>query len=277
MGNKAANEKSRGDTFTTKVKTKICLEEASSNSPWVAKNVHWRGFSQKAMMKDQSYTDVIWLLIRGELPTSEQSSCFERLFIMLSCPSPRAPEARAVMNAAIGKTHFEHWLPIGLNVANGSYGGTLEVYEAMRFIQKSIHNNTPPDLLARTKLKNLTNDHPGEITIAPGFGTNFGKLDTYASTLINEFPELLKTLEIQWAKDFVDALSPHAGWRTAGVTAAVLASLQFTPIQASGLFQMAIMPGLLAYADEKSGQPLTEMPFLSEAQYSIKMPTGEIK
>lgn len=277
MEKKAAKEKSRGDTFTAKVKTKVCLEETSNDTPWVAKNIYWHGFPQKALMKDQSYTDVIWLLIRGELPSSEQSSCFERLFIMLSCPSPRAPEARAIMNAAIGKTHFEHWLPIGLNVANGSYGGTLEVYEAVRFIQKNIHNNTSPELVANNKLTNLTNNHPGETTIAPGFGTNYGRLDTYASTLINEFPDLLKTPEVQWTCNFVKALSPHAGWRTTGVTATVLASLKFTPIQASGLFQMAIMPGLLAYADEKSGQPLTEMPFLSEAQYNIKMPTGEIK
>lgn len=277
MHHKAKQEQSRGDTFTAKVKTKICLEKASNDSPWLAQNIYWQGYPQKALMQSQSYTDVVWLLIKGELPSEGQSTCFARLFVMLSCPSPRSPEARAVMNAAIGKTHFEHWLPIGLNVANGAYGGTLEVYEAMRFIQKNVLNNISPKLLAKNKLDNLCHEHPGEINIAPGFGTSFGEIDAYLSELFDEFSALTQTPEIQWTKNFTDALYPHAGWRLTGVVAAILSSLQFTPIQAAGLFQMAIMPGLLAYADEKSGQALTEMPFLSESQYQIKMPTGEIK
>lgn len=277
MGNKAAKEKSRGDTFTAKIKTKVCLEEASNNTPWVAKSVHWRGYSQESLINNKSYTDVIWLLIRGELPTREQATCFERLFVMLSCPSPRSPEARAVMNASIGKTHFEHWLPIGLNVANGSYGGTLEVFEAMRFIQKHIQSNTSAKDLAKIKLENIEDEHPGEVIIAPGFGTNYGKLDMRLAGLIDVFSSLTTTPEMQWSKYFVKAISPSGGWRLTGVVATVLSALGFKPIQASGIFQMAIMPGLLAYADEKGGSPLTEMPFLDESLYKIKMPSGEIK
>jgi len=78
-----SNEQSRNDNFTKKIKTKVCFEKALDNNPWLAKQVYWHGYSQESLISNKSYTDVIWLLIRGELPSGEQATCFARLFIML--------------------------------------------------------------------------------------------------------------------------------------------------------------------------------------------------
>lgn len=277
MASNTSNEQSRNDNFTKKIRTKICFEKPSDTSSWLPKEVYWHGYSQESLVKNKSYTDVVWLLIRGELPNKEQAINFERLFTLLSCPSPRAPHSRAVMNASIGKTHFEHWLPIGLNVASGSYGGSIEVFEAMRFIQKHIKDKKSPKEIANSKIASPVNEHPGEYSLAPGFGTSYGDIDTHLTELIDIFSSLFQTPEMQWSQCFVQEIAPQGGWRLAGIVAAVLSALGFSSIQASGIFQMAIMPGLLAYADEKSGKPLTEMPFLDESQYDIKMPSGEIK
>ena len=271
---KEIKEHSRGDNFTNKIKTNICKEEVSDKNPWLPKRVYWHGYPQEALIAGKSYTEVIWLLIKGELPDKEQAICFERLFTLLACPSPRSPQARAVMNAAISKTNFENWLPIGMNVANGAYGGALEIYESMRFIKTQLDSDSSPEALAKEKLSGMTNEHPGETIVAPGFGTSFGETDEYLSSLVDCFSILFSTDEMKWSQCFVKEIAPHGGWRLAGLVATILSALGFTAIQALGIFQMAIMPGLLAYADEKSGKPLTDMPFLGEEHYDIKMPVG---
>jgi hypothetical protein len=272
-----STEHSRGDKFAQKIKTGICLEIPDDKSPWLVKQSYWQGYSQQSLMQNKSFTEVVWLLIRGELPSYLQNLCLDRLFVMLACPSPRTPQSRAIMNAAIGKTHFEHWLPIGLTVASGSYGGAVEVYDCMRFIAKYIKGSISVKELAKLKLLDVSRDNVGENIIAPGFGTCFGHVDEHLHELLNDFSCLFEYPEMKFSQNFVSELSPNGGWRLAGIIATILSSLGFSAAQAVGLFQMAIMPGLLAYADEKSGKSLTEMPFLDDKQYTIKMPSGEIK
>ena len=72
MSIKQSKEQSRGDNFTDKIQTSICNEEASDDSPWLAKSVHWQGYSQESLLDSKSYTEVVWLLLRGDLPNDDQ-------------------------------------------------------------------------------------------------------------------------------------------------------------------------------------------------------------
>jgi citrate synthase len=221
-------------------------------------------------MQHCNFSDVLYLLLRGELPTSDQRQLFNSALVALVNPGPRHPATRAAMNAGVGKTDPAHILPISLSLLGGRYLGGAEVEASMRFIKK--HLRKDPIQSAAELFSTEVRPTDGDWHIAPGFGSRFGGVDIMQGKLARVLVNMPGSGEsLQWGNAFAEALQPHGmSWLSTGVAAAAFADLGFLPRISAGLFQLANAPGLLAHGLEFTNKPYTAMPFVADADYIIE-------
>ncbi len=260
--------RSRGDRFSRRTPTSIWREVPAPGNPYLAESCRCRGYDLMALLEKRSFVDVLYLLFRGDLPTTSQARLLEGLMIGCINPGPRYPATRAAMNAGVARTHTAHILPIGLQAAGGAHLGGGEVISAMRFFQANHERDAAA--LAEQIPESIPPEnedwHP-----LPGFGTRFGGRDPMPAQLVRHLMTCSEdTATLQWGERLVSALgSSPVGWLSTGVVAAALTDLGFEPREGAGLFQLLVAPGLLAHGLELADKPITSMPFLDEEHYLI--------
>ena len=259
----------RNDKYVTEIPTQITLEEAHADNPFHTENMYIFGYEHTDLMENKDFLDMTFLMLQGELPTSEQKRGCEKLMCCLINPGPRHPASRAAMNAGVARTKMQHVLPLSLLVASGSYMGSEDVFNAMRFLYKSIDD--PAESVANKAIETAQFDCQENPQIAAGFGSYYGGIDTYAAKLANYLEQYNPQGQyFSYAKSLINNWQHlNAGWLLSGLTASVLCDLGFEPKQGHLIFQLAIAPGLAAHGAEKSKKPVTDMPFVSEQNYFI--------
>lgn len=275
MSKSHVQEEKRDDAFCDRIQTAIWKEKPADNNPYQAAEARCHGYEHLALTNNTRFSDMFFLLFRGELPNSSQSVLFERLLISVIHPGPRHNATRAAMNAAVSRTQVSNILPLALNVFSGEWQGSREVQKSMKFLQR--HMDQPANEVAERHLKDLAvadaaDVAEGDRETAAGFGTLYGTADTYAQTLADNLAQHCEMGNCyRWASAYVETLrTADCGWRTTGLFAAVMVDLGFSAFEGELVFQIASAPGIAAQAAEKVGQPLTAMPFLKDKNYIIE-------
>lgn len=270
---KRVNVQSRNEPFSARATTRIWAEQPSLDNPYIAASALCHGYDLFELMDKRSFVDVFYLLFRGELPSAAEAQLLQTLMIALINPGPRHPATRAAMNVGVGKTNPLHILPIAAAVLGGEYQGGGEVENAMRFLRKN-QKTVPADL--QTLVLDLdTSDEPRDETptsSTPGFGKRHGGIDLLATGIAARLVQLEAAGNaLKWGYNFARILAPSgSGWLMTGVAAAVFADLGFQPKAGGALFQLLGAPGLVAHGLEVANKPITAMPYVSDANYSIE-------
>lgn len=252
----------RNDAFVDKTETRIWSETPSDSNPYLSQQNLCHGYDIIELASKRSFTDVLYLLFRGELPDKNESRLLQTLLILFINPGPRHAATRASMTAAVSKADPGHLLPISLSLL-----GAADVGESIRFLRGA--KRKPATDLAAELIAEMEPESDGDLIISPGFGSCYGSIDEislkYAETLL-ECPGKHDTLE--WGMEFAATLNKsNMGWLTTGVVAAALSDLGFRPNAGVGLYQTLSAPGLLAHGLELANKPLTAMPFISDDNY----------
>lgn len=259
----------RNDSYVARQTTKIWQETPTANNPFVAAHATCHGYDLNALIAQRSYTEVLFLLFRGELPTPEQARLLESLMIAFINPGPRHLATRAAINAGIGKTLPEHMLPIALSVMGGKHQGAGQVEVAMRTLRANM--KSPASDVANTLLEGFEFPGEGDAELMPGFGSHFNSRDHLTQTIADQLSTLPGNWPaITWAQQFVAALPENLGWLPHGVAAAAFCDLGFLPRAGVGLFQLISAPGLLAHGLEYANKPITALPRISDENYVIE-------
>jgi citrate synthase len=270
MTRKHDDVRSRNETFVNRVATRIWQEEPSEHNPYLAESIRCHGYDLIELAEKRNFIDVLYLLFRGELPSSEHSQILQTLMVGLISPGPRHPATRAAMNTGIGKTDPLHILPIALMTLGGTVSDAGIIEEAIRFFRKQRHSD--PTQFAFKLLSQTTKPEHEEWILAPGFGTLYGDADPFSKQLANKllaFPGAGQA--IHWGAGFSEAIASHnLGWLRAGLAAAVLSDLGFHPRTGGGFYQLLCAPGLLAQGIEMSNKPITAMPFIKDENYILE-------
>lgn len=264
--------RSRDEKFVSKVTTKICDETPSDKNPFITKHKRFHGYDVVALMQKRSYSDVIFLMFLGELPSPEQSQLFEQLLIALSNPGVRHPATRAAMNVGVGKTNPAHILPVALGVAGGEVMGGGNIDSIMRFLRKNQKRN--PSDVADEIIQNHESlgNKDAYFECAPGFGWLYGGQDEFALSIATRLDKLPGAgAALQFGNALANALQEtNATWLLPGVASAVFSDLGFQPRFGGPLFQLFLAPGMLAHGLEVANKPITAMPFISDEDYIIE-------
>ncbi len=259
----------RKEKYAERTVTRIWDEQASDQNPYLAEHCRCRGYDLLELMEKRSFVDVLYLLLRGELPTRNQAELLETLMVAFINPGPRHPATRAAMNAGVGKTDPSLILPISFSVLSGSYLGGNEVADAMLFLKKNL--KADPAKLATDLLSKIPQKE-GDQHIAPGFGCRFGSTDPLPQAIAEKLTALPGSGKaLQWGNTFANALRQQGhGWLNTGVCASVFLDLGFISRAGGGLFQIICGPGLLAHGIELSTKTITAMPFIDEEDYVLE-------
>ncbi len=271
MSDRNIKIESRNEHFSSRIQSKITCEKPSEDNEFLAEETRIHGYDVLDLMDNCDYLDTFYLLFRGELPTKAQKTLLQKLSVAIINLGPRHQSSRAAANAGIGRTDVNNILPIAIMAMSGSYGGSKEIENAMRFLKKSF--KLLPKVIASEQLYSFPITLDEDWIVAPGFGTDFQGQSPYLINIVNKLSGVSPVNGyLNWAVNFVDSLpvNKNCGWRLAGLVASVLLDLNFEPREGGGVFQLLAGPGSFAHGIEFSNKPITDMPFLKDEDYIIK-------
>jgi citrate synthase len=221
-----------------------------------------RGYPVDELMGRLTYSEAIYLLLRGELPTPSIGRLFTAVLLSSLDHGVTPPSTLAARHVASSGSSLSSAFAAGI-LAFGSYhGGDIEA--VMRCLQEGIalhHAGQSYEDAARTLLEK----HCGNGPAPPGFGHRIHTRDPRAARLLQlaheldldgEHCRLLRVVE-RVLNATPDRVKHPLPLNIDGAIAAVCGDLGFGPEIGNGLFIVSRVPGLLAHAVEEK---LTQKP-----------------
>lgn len=263
------------------IRTTICYEQCSQSNPFVAETTLWHGYDSEKLCAKHGWTEMLFLMAQGELPTSEQNSLLNKVMAFLANPGPRDAAVRAAMNCGAGKTPLPTILTTGLTVRGGMAEGAMHIEAAMRLLFGQLTKGEPlsvdhPDYAGQLigGYRQFWREHRDDEIVPwpetpPGFGLYYGERDLRAKKLLSLIgADGGKSVSL--ALEVEEALSREASpvyLTLSGVVAAVLNDLGFSPEHGAGIYMIAGSAGILAHGVEQLPRNWNEYPFWADPSY----------
>jgi citrate synthase len=223
--------------------------------------IRFRGFPIEQLIGRISFPQMIWLMLKGELPTPEQASLLEAALVSAVDHGPQAP------SIAIGRMAVTCGLPLNgamasaINVLDDIHGGAGEqCMELYADIARRIDAGAAQDDAVAASLDAFTAERG---KIVPGFGHRFHPIDPRS-------PRLLELVDAARRRQVVSGRFADIGraveslmhrrkgrripMNIDGATAVIYSELGFPPPLGRGLFILSRSVGILSHAWEQSQQ-----------------------
>jgi len=223
--------------------------------------IRLRGYPIEQLIGGVSFAQMIWLMLRGELPSAEQAALLEAALVSAVDHGPQAP------SIAIGRMAVTCGLPLNgamasaINVLDDIHGGAgeqcMELYAGMA---QRMDAGLALEAAIAEVLDAFTKEHG---KIVPGFGHRFHQIDPRSVRLLRlldaarergviagRFADIGRCIE----RALQDRTGKKIPMNIDGATAVLYAELGFAPALARGLFILSRSVGILAHAWEQSQQ-----------------------
>jgi citrate synthase len=223
--------------------------------------IRFRGFPIQQLIGRVTFPQMIWLMLKGDLPSPEQGALLEAALVSAVDHGPQAP------SIAIGRMAVTCGLPLNgamasaINVLDDVHGGAgeqcMELYaEIARRQDKGVKRDAAIE-------EGLDAFVAANGKIVPGFGHRFHPIDPRS-------PRLLEIVDVATKNNVVsgrfaeigrgveDLMQRRKGRKIPmnidGATAVIYSELGFSPALGRGLFILSRSVGILAHAWEQSQQ-----------------------
>ncbi len=230
-----------------------------------------RGYLLDQLMGNFSYCQLIYLLIKGELPTRNVGKILDAILVSCVDHGVSPPSCQNAMIAASTGAQLNAAIASGILAINEFHGGAIE--KSMQFLEAAA------DMMNQEK---LSPEEAAEQTVKR-YLDNGQKIMGYGHRLHTEDPRTGKLYAlaqeygisgryIQLSRAAKDAIKKLNGTdlpiNVDGAIAAVLCELNIPSELANAFFIMARIPGLVAhiYEEKKRYQPMRPINF-SLAEY----------
>ncbi len=246
-----------------RIHTRIWREEPEADNPFATRAAYCRGYDVFGEMLGKArWVEMLVLLFRDHLPDSRALDMLEALAVALANPGPRDPSVQAAMCGGVGGSSAAAILMAALSVGAGRYRGARDVFDAMTLWQ---HCGT--DLAAWQAGVGAAlpededvwppREHP------PGFDPHGVSTPTSICQLLETLARLGATPNLIWLHGHRQELESVFGLPldTAGVAAAALVDLDFSPSEGEMLYLLLRLPGAAAHALEQGRQGFRQFPF----------------
>ena len=221
--------------------------------------IRYRGYAIEDLIGRISFPAMIWLMLRGELPSEGQADLLGTALMAAVDHGPQAPSIAIARMAATCGVGINNAMASAINVLGDVHGGAgeqcVEIYQAI-----AARMDGDQALAAAVEAELAALAERG-IKFVPGFGHRFHPIDPRA-------PRLLEVVEAAAAEGVVDgrfaaigraveeALARRKGGKRIpmnidGATAVIYAELGFPPPLCRGLFVLSRSVGALAHAWEQ--------------------------
>lgn len=219
-----------------------------------------RGYPIEELIGRITFPDMIWLMLRGELPTPAQRRLLEAALVASVDHGPQAPSisiARMAMTCGVG---INNAMASAINALGDVHGGAgqqcMELYTAIAAREDG--GAARAEATAAEVAQRIQKG--GQI---PGFGHRFHPIDPRAGRLLALVEEAREQGAVSGrfaaiGRAVEDALAAakkkHVPMNIDGVTAVVYSELGFPPPLGRGLFVLSRSVGILSHAWEQSCQ-----------------------
>ena len=224
--------------------------------------IRYRGYPIEELIGNVSFAQMIWLMLRGELPTAGQGRLLDAALMSAVDHGPQAPSIAIARMAATCGVGLNNAMASAVNVLGDVHGGAgeqaVELYQA---IAARIDGGTAFDEAVREGLNEAIERYGKFVS---GFGHRFHPVDPRAPRLLALVDEAARDGQVTGrfatiARGVETKLAARRNGRRIpmnidGATAVIYAELGFPAPLARGLFCLSRSVGILAHAWEQTGQ-----------------------
>ena len=220
-----------------------------------------RGFPIEQLIGRLTFPQMIWLMLRGEVPTAEQATLLEAALVASVDHGPQAP------SIAISRMSVTCGLPLNgamasaINVLDDVHGGAgQQCMELYAEIDEAATDDADLETVA-SEVWARWNERG--IRYAPGFGHRFHPLDPRAPRLLGMVDDLAAQGAVSGrfaaiGRAVENAISAGKSRRVPmnidGATAVIYSELGFEPALGRGIFILSRSVGILSHAWEQTQQ-----------------------
>jgi len=223
--------------------------------------IRYRGYAIEELIGNVGFAEMIWLMMRGELPAKGQAELLEIALMSAVDHGPQAPGiaiARMSVTCGVG---LNNALASGINALGDVHGGAGE--QAVDFYNGIFADMNSEDELEGAVERALDTFFSGGGKYVPGFGHRFHPVDPRATRLLElvdqaagagrvsgEYAAIGRTIEVSLER----LKGRRIPMNIDGATAVIYAELGFPAPLARGLFCLSRSVGILAHAWEQTQQ-----------------------
>jgi citrate synthase len=218
-----------------------------------------RGYPIEQLIGQISFPQMIWLMLRGELPSTEQSALLEAALVASVDHGPHAPSIAIARMAVSCGLPLNGAMASAINTLDDVHGGAgQQAVELFHAVQDAIGEGSSLADAVSGELDSFIAKHGKFI---PGFGHRFHPIDPRAPRLLalvdaaasqgvvaGKFATIARGIEIELNKRKGKTIPMNID----GATAVIYAELGFAPPLARGIFCLSRAVGILSHAWEQS-------------------------
>ena len=251
------------DSKSEQIRTRIWLEEPEPDNPFATRAAYCHGYDvYGAMLGQARWVEMLYLLFRGEVPTSAQAELLEAVAVVLANPGPRDPSVHAALCGGVGGSTAAACLIAALAVGAGQLSGGREVFLVME-----AWNSCGTDLDAWQRRLATPPDDTVSIWPMPEHLPGFDPHGVSTTTPVQQTLSHLACVSVEsrliWLEMNRASLEAVAGRPLAMscVAATAFCDLGFTPEQGEMFYLLLRLPGAAAHALEQRQYGHKKFPF----------------
>lgn len=223
--------------------------------------IRLRGYDIQDLIGRVGFPAMIWLMLRGDLPTEGQAALLGHALASAVDHGPQAPSIAIARMAATCGVGLQSAMASAINVLGDVHGGAGE--QALEFFGRIAARVDGGAALAEAVAGELAAFRAAGGTHVPGFGHRFHPVDPRAAPLLalarQAAAEGVTEGRFADIAEAVAAALRRPGRRPVplnidGATAVIYGDLGFPPPLTRGLFVLSRSVGILAHAWEQSQQ-----------------------
>lgn len=223
--------------------------------------IRYRGYAIEDLIGNVSFSQMIWLLLRGELPSKAEAELLDIALMSAVDHGPQAPSIAIARMAATCGVGLNNAMASALNVLGDVHGGAGE--QAVELYLKIAENPAIEQSIESAVAAEIDSFLASSGPYLPGFGHRFHPVDPRAPRLLERVDHAEKqgTVSGRFAaigRQIETELERRKGKRIPmnidGATAVIYAELGFPAALARGLFCLSRSVGILAHAWEQTQQ-----------------------
>lgn len=209
-----------------------------------------RGYDIADIMENLSYAQVVYLILKGELPTQAEAELMNAILVSSIDHGPTPPSVLGTRTVASGGNSLNAAIAGGVLVIGDTHGGAIE--NSARIMQDWATKDGEPSVLAEQLVDWLKESKRR----MPGFGHRLHKVDPRTGKLFEiaarhgysgRHIELCKAIE----KALAEKTGRQLPINVDGAIAAVISDMGFDWRLGKAFFIISRTPGLVAHAYEE--------------------------
>ncbi|MBU6483542.1 MAG: citryl-CoA lyase [Betaproteobacteria bacterium] len=217
-----------------------------------------RGYPIEDLIGRTRFTEMIWLMLRGELPSTAQADLLEAALVPGVDHGPHAPSIAIARMAVTCGLPVNGAMASAINVLDDIHGGAGQ--QCMELYREIDAEAGPHGNLAQAATRVIERRHEAGEKIVPGFGHRFHPVDPRTAPLFELVAraEAAGTVSGRYARigraveQALEALKNRLiPMNIDGITAVIFCELGFEPELGRGLFILSRAVGILAHAWEQ--------------------------